>query len=164
MSERALCTVCHGNGVLKIPGGLSVCGGCRGDGWASACTEPSADPAFRRHMFVCPECGPRVGVDDDGTCRSCGADCTVAPYAAPSADPALPPPANAGDDSLPGTPGREEPTAMRLQAQPDNATVTKDLAEWLRDSLRSGLLFGCFDEPLDDAGKRVVRAILARLQ
>jgi hypothetical protein len=45
-----------------------------------------------------------------------------------------------------------------------DTTVTKDLADWLRDSLRLGYLFGCYDEPLDDAGKRVVRAILARLE
>jgi hypothetical protein len=41
--------------------------------------------------------------------------------------------------------------------------IEKSLAEWLRESLRSGYLFGCYDEPLDEAGKRVVRAILDRL-
>jgi hypothetical protein len=39
----------------------------------------------------------------------------------------------------------------------------RDLADWLRDSLRTRLLFGCYDEPLDEAGCRVVRAILDRL-
>lgn len=41
--------------------------------------------------------------------------------------------------------------------------ITKPLAEWLRESARSGLLFGRFDEPLDDYGKRIVRAILAEI-
>lgn len=34
----------------------------------------------------------------------------------------------------------------------------------LRLSLRSGLLFGRADEPLDDYGKRIVRVILAELE
>lgn len=38
--------------------------------------------------------------------------------------------------------------------------VVKSLAAWLRESLRSGLLFGRFDEPLDEYGKRIVRVIL----
>jgi hypothetical protein len=46
---------------------------------------------------------------------------------------------------------------------PVGAAVVKDLREWLRESVRTRLLFGCFDEPLDDAGCRVVRAIIDRL-
>src|SRR5262245_57420230 len=37
MSELELCKVCEGNGVLKIPGGVSVCPRCRG-----TCYEPPA--------------------------------------------------------------------------------------------------------------------------
>lgn len=37
------------------------------------------------------------------------------------------------------------------------------LKEDLRGSLRSGYLFGHFDEPLDAAGKRIVRVIQQRL-
>lgn len=33
--------------------------------------------------FICPECGPRVPVDEDGCCRMCGADCAVAAAAPP---------------------------------------------------------------------------------
>ena len=42
----------------------------------------------------------------------------------------------------------------------DRATL---LEAELRDSLRSGRLFGEYDEPLDDYGKRVVRRILRAL-
>lgn len=45
-----------------------------------------------------------------------------------------------------------------------SAAAMKDLEDWLRDSVRGGYLFGCYDEPLDEAGKRVVRAIIARLE
>lgn len=41
--------------------------------------------------------------------------------------------------------------------------VVLPLADWLRESVRSGLLFGRLDEPLDDYGKRIVRAILAEI-
>ncbi len=33
MKERELCTNCGGNGVLKIPGGVSQCDRCNGEGW-----------------------------------------------------------------------------------------------------------------------------------
>ncbi len=33
MKERELCTKCGGNGVLKIPGGVSQCDRCHGEGW-----------------------------------------------------------------------------------------------------------------------------------
>lgn len=33
MSERELCKVCGGNGVVKIPGGISTCDRCKGDCW-----------------------------------------------------------------------------------------------------------------------------------
>lgn len=42
--------------------------------------------------------------------------------------------------------------------------VNKTLPEWLRESLRSGLLFGRADEPLDAYGKRIVRVILDELE
>lgn len=31
--EKELCSVCEGNGVVKIPGGVSVCSRCHGDCW-----------------------------------------------------------------------------------------------------------------------------------
>jgi hypothetical protein len=31
--ERRLCAACGGNGVVKIPGGVSVCDRCHGDCW-----------------------------------------------------------------------------------------------------------------------------------
>lgn len=31
--QRELCSVCGGNGVVKIPGGVSVCDHCHGDSW-----------------------------------------------------------------------------------------------------------------------------------
>jgi hypothetical protein len=34
----------------------------------------------------------------------------------------------------------------------------------LRESLRTGWLFGSHDEPLDDAGRRVIRVILTELE
>jgi hypothetical protein len=43
------------------------------------------------------------------------------------------------------------------------SSIQKPLSEWLRDSIRSGLLFGRHDEPLDDYGKRIVRVILAEV-
>jgi hypothetical protein len=33
MSEKALCPNCHGNGVVKIPGGVSECPACKGLCW-----------------------------------------------------------------------------------------------------------------------------------
>lgn len=42
--------------------------------------------------------------------------------------------------------------------------LTPSLTEELRASLRSGRLFGCHDEPIDDAGMRVVRRILDRIE
>lgn len=39
MIERALCRLCEGNGVRKIPGGISTCRRCGGD-----CYEPDAGP------------------------------------------------------------------------------------------------------------------------
>lgn len=37
---------------------------------------PTRSPYFR-----CPTCGPRVAVDEDGCCRTCGADAVaVSPY------------------------------------------------------------------------------------
>jgi hypothetical protein len=44
MGERALCATCHGNGVVKIPGGTSVCPACVGECWQSALltTAPAA--------------------------------------------------------------------------------------------------------------------------
>lgn len=38
------------------------------------------------------------------------------------------------------------------------------LADELRESLHTGLLFGHFDEPLDSYGKRLVRVIASRLE
>ena len=32
-SLRELCSVCGGNGVVKIPGGISVCPRCDGECW-----------------------------------------------------------------------------------------------------------------------------------
>lgn len=43
------------------------------------------------------------------------------------------------------------------------SSIQKPLSEWLRDSIRSGMLFGRHDEPLDDYGKRIVRVILAEV-
>jgi len=48
------------------------------------CTCPHRGPCApevseRRSCFVCPECGPRVGADEDDCCRMCGADTTKAP-------------------------------------------------------------------------------------
>lgn len=34
MSDRALCATCGGNGVVKIPGGVSVCDDCDGECFA----------------------------------------------------------------------------------------------------------------------------------
>ena len=45
--DRELCRVCHGNGVVKIPGGVSVCEHCEGDCW-----EPRHTLCAERH-----ECG-----------------------------------------------------------------------------------------------------------
>lgn len=39
-SQRELCRECDGNGVVKIPGGVSVCPRCKGDCW-----EWAASPA-----------------------------------------------------------------------------------------------------------------------
>jgi hypothetical protein len=44
------------------------------------------------------------------------------------------------------------------------STISKPLTEWLRDSLRCGLLFGRADEPLDAYGNRIVRVILAEIE
>lgn len=51
--EQELCRLCEGNGVIKIPGGVSVCPRCR-----QTCYEPpthSPPPAAPRP--VCRECG-----------------------------------------------------------------------------------------------------------
>jgi hypothetical protein len=42
--------------------------------------------------------------------------------------------------------------------------MANDVLSDLAESLRSGLLFGSTDEPLDDYGKRIVRVILAAVQ
>jgi hypothetical protein len=42
--------------------------------------------------------------------------------------------------------------------------ITQPLSAWLRDSLRSGMLFGRYDEPLDAYGLRIVRAILVEVE
>src|SRR5690242_14381183 len=49
------------------------------------------------------------------------------------------------------------------------AAVLRPSEDWqpiadLRESLRSRLLFGSFDEPLDESGLRIVRVILSRLE
>jgi len=35
MTDRALCSTCGGNGSVQIPGGVSLCETCHGEGWAS---------------------------------------------------------------------------------------------------------------------------------
>jgi hypothetical protein len=42
-------------------------------------------------------------------------------------------------------------------------TIAQELRQELHDSLRAGYLFGRHDEPLDDAGKRLVRVIEQRI-
>ena len=34
-----LCPGCNGNGVVKVPGGVSVCVQCQGKGWANRLAE-----------------------------------------------------------------------------------------------------------------------------
>jgi len=47
----------------------------------SSAVAPAEPPQQEKPHFVCPTCGPRVAVDEDGCCRACGADCvtSVAP-------------------------------------------------------------------------------------
>ncbi len=42
LTERALCSECHGNGSVRIPGGVSVCPRCDGRCWE--------DPALLIHL------------------------------------------------------------------------------------------------------------------
>jgi len=42
--------------------------------------------------------------------------------------------------------------------------ITKPLSDWLRESVRSGLMFGRHDEPLDAYGLRLVRVILTEVE
>lgn len=53
-------------------------------GWkASSALATQTYEQTRPRSFSCPTCGPRVAVDDDGCCRTCGADTTVVgPYPA----------------------------------------------------------------------------------
>lgn len=44
-ADRPLCATCGGNGVVKIPGGVSVCPGCHGECWASVRPD---DPRWQR--------------------------------------------------------------------------------------------------------------------
>jgi hypothetical protein len=56
-------------------------------GWIE---KPASAP--ETSWFVCPDCGPRVAVDEDGCCKHCGSDTSAYP------PPPLPPPiATAGE-------------------------------------------------------------------
>ena len=67
------------------------CPNCRVRKWlyTERKTEAGSETPPVKPYFVCPACGPRVGVDEDRCCTMCGEDCTVAE--AGSETPAPPP-------------------------------------------------------------------------
>ena len=57
-----------------------------------------------------------------------------------------------------------ESLELQLDATKRALDVAVEIKRELGESLQRGLLFGDYNEPLDDYGKRLIRVILARIE
>jgi hypothetical protein len=139
---------------MREPGGMHTNGGCQHtklDAWeehrllqrigmalgayARSLADQPEPPGVSEPATWCPQCGPRVAVDEDGCCASCGADAM-----GPGADQAL---AALRVAEPPGVMTREESIAFAIHIRealgicdPDVGRDDRPMALWCDDRPR----------------------------
>jgi hypothetical protein len=88
-AEPQFCKTCGGSGMIAYWDGGAYAGEMCPDAFHD---QPVSAPPERvsegkRNRFDCPTCGEGIAVDEDGCCRTCGADAVAITAARPAVEP-----------------------------------------------------------------------------